>query len=185
MKTSPKVLADLSRIVSHALRHEPWLYELEVDEEGWVPIPELIRAISKSSKDWDGLSSSDLVQMIDASPKKRHEIDGAKIRALYGHSFPGRLLKEETMPPAKLFHGTSSQAAEAIFRDGLQPMGRQFVHLSVDRATAKEVGKRKASSPVIIEIDAALAANEGVTFYRGNDHVWLADTIPPQYLKAE
>ena len=26
----------LSRVVSHALRHEPWLYELELDEDGWV-----------------------------------------------------------------------------------------------------------------------------------------------------
>lgn len=28
----------LSRLVSHALRHEPWIYELELDDEGWVPI---------------------------------------------------------------------------------------------------------------------------------------------------
>lgn len=35
---------DLSRAVSHALRHEPWLYEIEVDEEvgtwpGWKDGP--------------------------------------------------------------------------------------------------------------------------------------------------
>ena len=30
--------ADLSEAVSHALRHEPWLYELELDDAGWAPV---------------------------------------------------------------------------------------------------------------------------------------------------
>lgn len=29
---------DLSREISYALRHAPWEYELEMDEEGWVPV---------------------------------------------------------------------------------------------------------------------------------------------------
>jgi len=31
-------LVRLSKTVAHALRHEPWLYELELDEEGWTPV---------------------------------------------------------------------------------------------------------------------------------------------------
>ena len=31
-----KAWDNLSRAVSHALRHEPWLYELEFDEGGWA-----------------------------------------------------------------------------------------------------------------------------------------------------
>ncbi|HZX88363.1 MAG TPA: RNA 2'-phosphotransferase [Reyranella sp.] len=38
-------LNDLSRAVSHALRHEPWLYELELDEEGWTSVDALIAAL--------------------------------------------------------------------------------------------------------------------------------------------
>lgn len=36
---------DLSRAVSHALRHEPWLYELELDDEGWVPVDQVLAAV--------------------------------------------------------------------------------------------------------------------------------------------
>ena len=33
-----KDLTQISRVVSHALRHEPWLYELELDAEGWTEV---------------------------------------------------------------------------------------------------------------------------------------------------
>jgi putative RNA 2'-phosphotransferase len=37
----------LSRVVSHALRHEPWLYELELDEEGWADIDSVLAALRR------------------------------------------------------------------------------------------------------------------------------------------
>lgn len=44
---------DLSRAVSHALRHEPWLYELELDDEGWVPVEQLLTALREKGGDWE------------------------------------------------------------------------------------------------------------------------------------
>lgn len=38
-------LPKLSRAVSHALRHEPWLYELELDGEGWTSVDDLLQAL--------------------------------------------------------------------------------------------------------------------------------------------
>ena len=34
----------LSKTVSHALRHEPWLYELELDDDGWVSVEAMLGA---------------------------------------------------------------------------------------------------------------------------------------------
>ena len=34
----------LSKEISYALRHAPWEYELELDEEGFVPVEQLIHA---------------------------------------------------------------------------------------------------------------------------------------------
>lgn len=31
-------LEELSKEISYALRHAPWEYELEMDQEGWVPV---------------------------------------------------------------------------------------------------------------------------------------------------
>ena len=61
-------------------------------------------------------------------------------------------------------------------------MQRQYVHLSVDTATADQVGKRKAKKPVILEVRADEAYRASVLFYRGNEQVWLADSIPAAFI---
>jgi putative RNA 2'-phosphotransferase len=120
--------------------------------------------------------------MIARADKKRYELQDGRIRALYGHSTPQRLLKAPAAPPGVLYHGTSPEAVERIGREGLKPMRRQYVHLSVDTATARQVGLRKAEAPVILRIRAEAAHAGGVAFYRGNDLVWLADAIPPAFI---
>ena len=173
---------ELSKEVSYALRHAPWEYELEMDEEGWVSIEQLLNALNTEGK-FGNITRNDLVVMIDKSEKKRHEIDAEKIRALYGHSIPMHIVKEEKTPPDKLYHGTARRFIESIKKNGLLPMGRQYVHLSADIDTAKKVGLRRDKSPCILEIDSKRAYNDGVVFYHGNEKVWLADKIPTCYIK--
>ena len=93
--------------------------------------------------------------------------------------------KEPVIPPDILYHGTTHKALDAIMNDGLKPMGRQYVHLSVDTETAVQVGKRRDNDPVILKIDALKAYNDGVRFYKGNDKVILADHVPQQYIMDE
>ena len=75
-----KSLDNLSRAVSHALRHEPWLYELELDEQGWADADALLEALRNESVDWQSLSRTDLAEMIRTSSKQRHEIVNGHIR---------------------------------------------------------------------------------------------------------
>lgn len=173
----------LSRTLAHALRHEPWVYELAVDREGWAPLPRLLDALRSKRRAWADLGRDDLEAMMRRADKRRYEIRGDRIRALYGHSLPGELAREEAAPPERLFHGTSPSAASVIRDEGLRPMSRQHVHLSTDRPTAREVGLRKAGDPVILAVRARAAHRDGVAFYRGNRKVWLADAVPPDYLE--
>jgi putative RNA 2'-phosphotransferase len=177
-----KDLNKLSRVMSHALRHEPWLYELELDDEGWTDVEALLAALRQESPSWSALRESDLLGVIGGSSKQRHEMAAGRIRALYGHSLPGKLRRTAAEPPALLFHGTSPEASAQILESGLMPMGRQYVHLSVDRAMADAVGGRKARSPIILTVRAHDAWAAGVVFYAGNDKVWLADHVPPAFL---
>jgi putative RNA 2'-phosphotransferase len=174
---------ELSKVLSHALRHEPWLYELELDDEGWASLEAVLGALREKHPEWRSLSRADVERMIVSSSKRRHEVVGDRIRALYGHSVPGKLRRERRAPPAVLFHGTSADAAERILGDGLRPIGRQYVHLSLDTATAREVGRRKSETPVLIEVKARDAHEASVIFYEGNERVWLADFVPCRFLR--
>jgi putative RNA 2'-phosphotransferase len=173
---------ELSRAISHALRHEPWLYELELDDEGWTSVEALVTALHQAGPEWAAVSRASIAEMIAKSDKQRHQMAGDRIRALYGHSLPGRLRREAATPPAVLLHGTSPRVAEVILREGLKPMGRQYVHLSVDDATALAVGHRKSAAPILLKVEAAVAQANGVVFYAGNDKVWLADIVPPRFI---
>ena len=172
----------LSRTISHALRHDPESYGLTLDEAGWVEVRSLLDALRRKKHAWKYLREEDLLAMSDRASKKRYEFCDGKVRAFYGHSTPQKIRKETAAPPERLYHGTSPDAAAAICREGLKPMGRQYVHLSEDVETARVVGRRKAKEPVVLAIAAARADREGVRFYRESNGVWLADAIPPEFL---
>lgn len=171
----------LSKEISYALRHAPWEYELEMDEEGWVPVEQLLDALHRTEK-WSNVCETDLNEMIEKSEKKRHKFTDGKIRAFYGHSIPMKILKEEKMPPDILFHGTARRFMKSIMENGLLPQSRQYVHLSQDIKMAENVGKRHDDKPYILIIDAKMAWNDGIKFYFGNEKVWLADAIPNKYI---
>lgn len=177
-----KRLKSLSKMTSHALRHEPWLYELELDDEGWVRLTDLIEAFQLGRDKFTDLSPADFQAILAQSDKQRFELRGDKIRALYGHSTPQRIAKNPTEPPTVLYHGTAPETAEIVLKDGLKPMSRQYVHLSADVETARMVGQRKAGKPVLLTIASAQAHRDGVVFYHANETIWLADHIPASYL---
>ena len=175
---------ELSKAVSQALRHAPEAYGLSLDPEGWAGMHDLINALVRRHPEWEGLGESHLSEMTARSRKRRHEIAGHRIRALYGHSTAERVAKPLGKPPELLYHGTDPKAAEAILAEGLKPMGRQYAHLSTDTQTAYQVGKRKAARPVILIIRAANAFESGVAFYKGNDSVWLAGYVPRAFISV-
>ena len=172
----------LSKEISYALRHAPWEYELEMDENGWVSMEQLLEALHRKN-DWKSITQDDIQQMIELSEKKRHEIVGNKIRAFYGHSIPMKISKIESKPPEILYHGTARRFMKSILENGLSPQSRQYVHLSQDIETAQDVGRRHDDKPCILAIDALKAWNDGISFYYGNEKVWLADFVPRIYIK--
>lgn len=178
-------LTHLSKVMAHALRHRPWLYELELDDEGWTPVDDLLTALRQHLDRWSDLTSDHLQAAIDAADKRRYEIRGDRIRALYGHSTASKIKKTPARPPAVLYHGTSHNVVDEILKSGLRPMRRQYVHLSVDTETAAEVGRRKQGTLVILVIDAEKAYQSGIPFYEGNEKVWLADGVPPEFIAVK
>ena len=121
--------------------------------------------------------------VVRTSDKQRFAVDdsGRRIRANQGHSVPIDLALQPLRPPPVLYHGTVDRALESIFQQGLTSRGRHHVHLSADVATAAAVGARRGR-PVVLIVDAAAMAADGIAFYRSANGVWLVEAVPSNYL---
>lgn len=169
----------LSKTISHALRHAPAAYGLTLDPQGWVRIADLLAALKERGMPADEQLLHDILAQ---SEKKRFEMVEGKIRAFYGHSTEEKIVKQVVEPPEILYHGTVAGNLESILEKGLLPMGRQYVHLSADEKTAKMVGSRHAGAVVILQVQARAAYQAGIAFYQEKNGVWLSDAVPGGYL---
>lgn len=172
----------LSKFLSYVLRHRPDVIGLELDNEGWASVDELINGAQKKGKRFN---HEKLIEIVETNDKKRYTLsqDGSRIRANQGHSLKVDLKLNPVKPPDKLYHGTATKYKKAISTEGLKAKKRHHVHLSKDIQTAKKVGQRHGK-PVILEIDAIRMHREGVKFYCSENDVWLTDHVAPDYFEV-
>ena len=165
----------VSKRLSYVLRHHTDSVGLTLDEHGWVAVDDLLAALR--------LTRAELEEVVARNDKQRFALDrtGTRIRASQGHSVPVDLGHAPAVPPDVLFHGTVERFLTSILTEGLRPGNRHAVHLSADRETAERVGARRGR-PVVLQVDAAAMAREGVVFTRSDNGVWLVDAVPPRYL---
>ncbi|MBN1976567.1 MAG: RNA 2'-phosphotransferase [Anaerolineae bacterium] len=178
-------LTKLSKFLSLILRHQPERFALAIDEEGWASLPEVME-ILKGLPNFRWVTRADVMRVVEegsGDDKRRFEVEGNRIRARYGHSFAQPILYKPCMPPSILYHGTSQHALAAIRREGLRPMGRQYVHLSPDPGTAARVGARRDERPVILTVRAAEAHAAGVVFHQADEAVYLAKHVPVEFVE--
>jgi putative RNA 2'-phosphotransferase len=172
---------NVSKFLSLVLRHRPDQIGIELDANGWVSVAELIEKSKRASQ---SLSSELIQEIVRTSDKQRFALsdDGKMIRANQRHSVAVDLALLPEEPPIFLFHGTATRFIESIKKEGLKPMGRQHVHLSVDSVTATRVGQRHGK-PVILKIRAGDLWASGHTFFVSDNGVWLTDALSPQWIE--
>lgn len=182
--TIPKKISPnkISRYLSLLLRHHSEAAGLTLDEHGWGESEALVEAVRRKFH-LPSFDMADLERIAAEDKKGRYSFtdDHRLMRANQGHSIPVDLELTPQIPPEHLFHGTAEKSLDSIRRQGLLPMGRQYVHLSKDEVTARQVGSRHGK-PVVLEIDCAAMRKDGIPFYLSANKVWLVDAVPPKYL---
>lgn len=171
---------DLIRALSHALRHAPREYGIEL-ETGWANIDALLNGLSAKIKRWRFLSRAELEKVV-SDGHRRFEIDGDRIRALYGHSLQRALTRGPKPPPSALYHATDATSARRIVGIGLLPMRRTHVHLSADAGYAAQARRVKDLPFVLFAVRTRRAHESGVQFYEATRVVWLSTAIAPEFL---
>lgn len=167
-----------SKFLSLVLRHKPETIGITLDEQGWVDVEVLLKALNGK------VDRAMLLRVVEENNKKRFEFSssGLRIRASQGHSIPVDLGYAVEEPPSILYHGTPIAALPAIRANGLQKMSRHAVHLSEDEATAKVVGSRHGRAVVLQVYAGTMQLNGAGTFSKSTNGVWLTDCVPRPYI---
>ena len=171
----------ISKFLSLVLRHKPETIELNLDENGWADVDELLEKVNNHGLP---VNRSTLEHVVATNNKKRftYNDSGSKIRASQGHSINVDLGLENQCPPDILYHGTAERFLSSILERGLIKGSRQHVHLSQDLNTATKVGSRHGK-PVILKIDALKMYKSGYAFYISKNRVWLTDHVPIEFIQ--
>ena len=177
-----KTMTEISKLIALVLRHKPEAMNIHLDAHGWTETSTLIERINAIQP----FDMAMLEEIVRTDNKQRYAFnkDKTKIRANQGHSIPVDLELTPKQPPSILWHGTGQKSAKGIWKKGLLPNGRQYVHLSSDPETAAKVGIRHGE-PVIFVIDAEAMTKDGLVFYQSQNGVWLADSVPSKYLQCK
>ena len=177
-------LNKLSVFISLILRHKPETINISLDEHGWANVDELIDGINKF--DHYNINMEILEEIVRTDNKQRYSFNEDKtlIRANQGHSIPVDVELEEKVPPEFLYHGTAEKYVESINKNGLIPKSRLYVHLSKDKETAVNVGKRHGNV-VLFTINSGQMFKDGYVFYESVNGVWLTKEVPIKYLVKE
>lgn len=168
-----KELIRKSKHLAFLLRHDT---EYSFDKNGWREVKDLVRN--------HGYTRKELEEIVESNDKQRYEFDKShtKIRACQGHSITVDVELQEAIPPAVLYHGTSTKALESIYKTGIQRGDRLYVHLSKSKEEALKVGSRHGT-PFVLQIDCKQMAIDGFKFYLSHNGIWLTSEVPSRYIR--
>src|SRR4051812_7089845 len=101
-----KQLKHISKLMSLVLRHQPGAIGLQLNENGWANVEELIQKMNATGAKVD---MATIITVVETNDKKRFGFneDKTMIRANHGHSIEVDLNLKSSIPPDILYHGTA------------------------------------------------------------------------------
>jgi putative RNA 2'-phosphotransferase len=180
----------LGKLLTYILAHRPDEFGLVPDQEGFVPVKDLRQALIEpkpkvapwpvtpwSEEGWSYVRRSHIAEVAYGSDRSKFELKDDRIR-----STQPAAAYEAAVPPQTLYYGCRRRAYPHILQGGLDPGGRQFIPLATDPALALRIGRRRDPNPILVEIHAQRANNEGVAFYQTHPLLYLATHVPSNYI---
>jgi putative RNA 2'-phosphotransferase len=173
-------LSRLSRLVALVLRHRPEEVGVSLDAGGFTDLESLAAGLA-TQPGWESISGKDLIALAQAD-SRRYELQDGRIRARYGHTISIERPGEPAYPPEWLYVGVDPSTLTSVAAEGLRPVGRQYLHLSVAPSVALDVGRRHARDAVVVVVFARKAADAGLEFRRAGPALYLTAVVPPAFV---
>ncbi len=175
----------LSKLLSFILRHSPQSIKVEMDNEGWVNIDDIVYGIRNfwgNREHYWWVTEEHIIALVVLDPKGRFELKNNMVRARYGHniSLNIKIKYEEDKHVKTLYHGTSSERLKYILKEGIKPTRRKYVHLTLDPNEACETARKHGGVVVILKVNAECLRKSGYKVFIGSHHIRLVKYVPPE-----
>ena len=182
-KKYKRKVANLSRFMSYILGKRPDEFGLVPDREGYITIKEFLNAINEEPN-MAYVRESHVREVLLHDRDGIFEIDGKKIRSAKRDFCPVEKERDLASLPKILFVGVKRKAYPYILKSGLFPGSKEHIVMTKDRDLAIRIARRLDPKPIILEISAGSAIENGITFYHFGDSLYLADRVPVDFISG-
>src|SRR5262249_28401944 len=145
--TDPALIERITRSLAFMLRHQPETFDLELDPHGFAELDAVGPA--PHGRLGEPVEEEDVREAVSSGDRPHYEIQGTRIRALYGHSIPVEP-GPSSKPPEFLYVAVPEQELERARRFGLRGGRRRFLHLAITKEDAAESGRRAARDYTVL-----------------------------------
>lgn len=171
-KRSPEQLA---KFLSYVLERRPDEFGLIPDEDGYVKIKDLLKAVCEEDG-WRYVRRGSIDELLITLPNPPIEIKDKHIRAKNREKLPKQTLAREL--PKLLYTCVRRKAHGFVMEKGISPAGYPHVILSSDSKMAQRMGKRMDQEPVMLTVQVQNSVKQGVVYYEAGETIFLAESVP-------
>lgn len=169
---SPK---NLAKLLAYILGRRPDEFGLVPDDEGYVRIKDLLKAIHEE-EGWRYVRRSHLDEIRITLADPPFEMDASLIRAKLREHLP-KIVSAPDLPKL-LYTCIRTKAYPHVSEKGIFPQSHPQVILSSDEQLALRIGRRIDSNPVMLTVQVQTTQKQNVAFRQAGENLFLADTIP-------
>lgn len=172
----------LEKILFSLLGKAPGSFLAILDDEGWLSVKEIHRILA-SIKGIGFLTPALIRQFVELYQPEKFEISNNRIRVRPEYMDMDLLIMEYASPPERLYVPVRPRAHAHVLKNGLiPPSNKSWIVLATDNESAMTIGMRRDKEPLISEVNCAMAENLGVSFFRADGPLYLAERLPPEAL---
>ena len=174
---------NLSHLMRYILGNKPDEFGLVPDKEGYIAIKEFIKAI-KEGPHMGYVRESHIIEVLLHDRNDVFEINEKKIRSIKRNFTPVDKDQDRVHPPKTLYKGIKRKTYPYVLKSGLLPGSNEHIAMTKDKDLAVRIARRLDQKPIILEIKAGVATENGIPFFLFGDSIYLTDKIPVQFISG-
>jgi len=173
----------LNRLLNYILGNRPDEFGLVPEKGGYISLKELLKAINEESN-MAYVRESHIREVLLNNRDGSFEINEEKIRSIKRNFTLIDKDQDRVHPPKMLYKGIKRKTYPFILKSGLLPGSKEHIVMTKDKDLAIRIAHRLDQKPIILEIKAGVAAENGIPFFPFGDSIYLTDKIPAQFISG-